>query len=129
MAKKTCKGTTRDGARCKVDWNLRGGFCLWHDPERRAEAKSVQSHGGKVAQIRRRMDARSVPPAPQTLDDVVAWTSYVARAVATKRMDPRVAQEITRALAQLRAAIEKRDLARELDTLREQVRIMKRGRA
>ena len=62
-----------------------------------------------------------VPRAPSTLQDAVEWSSWAIRAVATGEIDPRVGHEIGYLVNAFKAAVEKRDLLRELEELRAQL--------
>ncbi len=74
-------------------------------PSRRAEVRTV--------------DAKDTPGKLDDLDDCVRWAGWVARAVATGKIDARTARETSYAIITLRGSLEKRDLARDLARLRD----------
>ena len=60
----------------------------------------------------------NVPRAPETLQDAVAWSSWAMRAVAVGEIDARTGHEIGYLVNTFKAAVEKRDLQREIEELR-----------
>ncbi len=130
-----CEATTKSGDRCKLTSNVRntakGWLCIHHDSGRADEAKRMRQRGGIHATGNRSRvaDPSKVPSQPQTLDDVVTWMSWTAVAVATGKVDSRVAREVTNAIRQFQSGIEKRDLERQVTELRKQVKELKKRRS
>lgn len=82
------------------------------------------------AEAKRRTKAllpEGVPRAPETLQDAVEWSSWAIRSVATGEIDPRVGHEIGYLVNAFKAAVEKRDLLRELEELRAQLDEARKG--
>jgi hypothetical protein len=69
-----------------------------------------------------------VPRKPETLDDVVEWASWLVHAAATGRIDVLTARQISVGLGQLRSALEKRDLGRQVAAIRQDLEQVKRKR-
>jgi len=132
MATKQCTAITKKGVRCTIQVNLRktdeGYRCIHHDPKRAEQATAMRRKGGIKATSRARTTS-DVPPAPETIDDVVTWSAWVAMSVATGKIDSKVAREVTNAIRQFQSGIEKRDLAREMQELRLQVKSLKKRSA
>ena len=132
---RTCRGTKTNGDPCgsKLGLSL-DGLCLNHDPERQDAVLAIRVAGGQAAGAAKRAAraARAanvpddVPPAPKTLDDAVRYFAYITHAVATGKLDARSAHEAAYALNGFKAAVEKRDLEREIKGLRKQLEEMKR---
>ncbi len=132
MAIRQCTATTKKGQRCAIKVNLRktpDGFrCIHHDPQRTEQVREMRRKGGIKATSRGRTTA-DVPSAPESIDDVVRWSAWVAVAVATGKIDSRVAREVTNAIRQFQSGIEKRDLQVEMNELRQQIKSMKKRSA
>lgn len=126
-----CRAITEGGTRCKIQNSLsEDGLCLWHDPERAEEAARARRRGGRNGGRRpkiRTAGADEVPDPPQTIEDVVAWTSWATWAVATGAIDSRTAHEIGYLARALQAGLEKTDLSEEVDELREMVEQLMAG--
>ncbi len=128
---KRCRAITEGGTRCKIQNSLsEDGLCLWHDPERAEEAARARRrggrNGGRVPKIRTAgMD--EVPDPPQSVEDVVAWTSWATWAVATGKIDSRTAHEIGYLARALHAGLEKVDLSEEVEELRAMIERLQAG--
>lgn len=120
-------GRRSDGSPCGTYLNLSptNGLCLWHDPERRERFREISAAGGRAAAKARRekraADPDDVPPPPRTLDDACRWASWAIHAVAVGRIHQRTGHEIGYLVNAFKAAIEKRDLLREIEDLRAQL--------
>lgn len=128
-----CKAITRRGTRCEITVSLsREGFCLWHDPKRTEQARTARVRGGheaKKVRKARRLNPDTIPAEPQTLDDIIAWSAWIARCVALGSLHPKKAQAMSRSLANMRTALERRDLAKEVEQLRAEIRTLRRGKS
>ncbi len=82
----------------------------------------MRQAGGQATAVSRRSaraaSPANVPRAPQTLQDAVAWSSWAMRAVAVGEIDARTGHEIGYLVNVFKAAVEKRDLQREIEELR-----------
>jgi hypothetical protein len=67
------------------------------------------------------------PPPPETLEDVTRWHSWVTGALARGQIDKSVATGLAYNLQQHRAALQIRDLEREVLRLRETLAALKKG--
>ncbi len=120
-------GVNRTGEPCRSTLSLspENGLCRVHDPARAKEVLEMRRAGARAqVEAKRRTKAllpEGVPPAPETLQDAVAWSSWAIRSVATGEIDPRVGHEIGYLVNAFKAAVEKRDLLRELEELRAQL--------
>ena len=120
-----CKGVTAKGDRCAHTHDLsEDDFCLWHDPGRTEERRALQSRGGRKRSTDLAL-TEEAPPPPQTLDDCVTWSSWIAHAVATGQISYSAGRIAVQAIAELRRSLEKRDLEREAADLRRQVKKLK----
>ena len=116
-------GRNARGEPCGAELGLgESGLCRLHDPERAAEVLAMRQAGGRGrAGFRRTADPElpaNVPRAPETLEDAVAWSSWAMHAVAVGEIDARTGHEIGYLVNAFKAAVEKRDLQREIEALR-----------
>lgn len=58
-----------------------------------------------------------VLPEPRTLEDAVRWSAWAVRAVAVGRIDARTCHEINFGINSFKAAVEKRDLLKQVAEL------------
>ena len=105
------------------------GRCIHHDPARAEEAEAMHRQAGQSSQAARRDADVPPPPAPKTLEDVIAWHSWVAVALASGQITKATASGTTYNLVSLRAALVSRDLEREVEQLRATVASLKPRRA
>lgn len=84
---------------------------MWHsdDPEMKALARQFKAAGGRKTGGRLKLDPVRVPATPETLNDAIAWSAWVARATALGQLDPKQAAEVTKAITQLVAGLKVRD--------------------
>jgi len=68
-----------------------------------------------------------VPKAPKSLDDAVAFASWLTHAVCVGTLDARTAHESAYALNCFKESVAKRDLQREIAALRDQLEALKKG--
>ncbi len=117
-----CSATTLAGARCKQRNLLSAttGMCLFHDPDRRAEATAARQRG-QAASSAPKLPPRP-PRAPRTLGDLVSYLAWVIDATATGQLDKNTAAKITYSLNTLRGALTQRDLELQVKRLREELR-------
>ena len=124
-------GVTKAGTPCRVSMNLSSttGRCAFHDPERVAEVHEMRAKGGvAAAQAKRKVktaDPATVPSNPRTLDDAVAYASWLTRAVCVGAIDARTAESSTKALALFSSSVAKRELQHEVKALRAQLDALK----
>jgi hypothetical protein len=126
-----CGAPTLDGGVCKQVVGVNGsGRCIHHDPARADEALAVRRMGAAAASAREPgPEDVPAPPPPQTLEGVIAWHSWIAVAFATGQINKATATGLAYNLAGLRAALVSRDLEREVEELRAQVKAMRERRA
>jgi hypothetical protein len=126
-------GMTKDGKPCRSPLGLGdNGLCMNHDPDRQAAAREVRAAGGRAAGEAKRA-ARvtlpgkgNVPAPPKTLDDAVKFASWLTHAVCVGTLDARSAHEAGYALNVFKAAVEKRDLQKEIAALRAELAAAKK---
>lgn len=116
-------GVRVDGEPCRSTLNLGAtGLCLSHDPARIQEARAMRAKGGVATGISKRLakaaNPKDVPRAPKTLEDAVVWSSWAMHSVAVGEIDARTGHEIGYLVNAFKAAVEKRDLLREIEALR-----------
>ncbi len=77
------------------------------------------------------VSADAVPggKAPETLDDCIAWSSWLAFASATGLLDPASCRECNRSLATLKDSLHKADLLKRIKELERKLREYERERA
>lgn len=127
-------GIKKDGSPCGNFLNLspESGRCLNHDEARANEAQQIRAEGGRAGGESKRgaMVAlpSEVPDAPKTLDDAADFASWLTRAVCIGTLDARTAHESAYALNCFKAAVEKRDMQREIEQLRKQLDELKKRR-
>jgi hypothetical protein len=119
-------GRTKAGEPCRSPLGLgENGLCMNHDPERQAAARDVRAAGGRATGAAKRAARYTfpdkVPPPPRTLDDAVKFASWLTHAVCSGDIDARPAHEAGYALNVFKAAVEKRDLQREIASLRSEL--------
>lgn len=113
VAPTRCIATTAEGVRCKITSGpSAGGFCVWHDDSRRAEAQAARRRGGKAAGAKRSkivtVDPDQAPDAPEDLDDVLTWLSWITVGTVTGRIDARTAETAVKALRAMKEALHRR---------------------
>ena len=124
-------GLTKAGTPCRSSLNLSltNGRCAFHDPERAATVREMRAKGGVAAGRAKRQaktaDPATVPANPKTLDDAVAYASWLTRAVCVGDIDARTAHESAYALALFSSSVAKRELQREVAGLRRQLDAIK----
>ena len=131
---KTCGeagGRNARGEACGSSLGLcESGLCRFHDPELAAEVLAMRQAGGRATAGSRRTARAAlpanVPRAPETLQDAVAWSSWAMRAVAVGEIDARTGHEIGYLVNAFKAAVEKRDLQREIEELRAELAAARR---
>lgn len=123
----TCNATTKAGTPCRGTLNISAtsGKCLMHDDERMAERAAMRTAGGnasKVAKMKAKAaNPANVPEAPRTLDDAVKFAAWLTHAVVVGELDARTAHESAYSLNCFKAAVEKRDLQKEIASLRSEL--------
>lgn len=126
---KRCSAPAKRGGRCKCQNALAlqedGTYlCVFHDPARRGRALAIQTKGGKVRWERR---PATPPPPPTTLDEAIAYSSWLTHAVTSGHIDPRRAAEATRALGTFTRALKERDVAQRMAAIEAQLKALKTG--
>lgn len=124
-------GLTKSGEPCRSTLNLSSttDLCAFHDPGRATEVREMRAKGGVAAgQAKRKAktaDPATVPANPKTLDDAVAYASWLTRAVCVGAIDARTAESSTKALALFSSSVAKRELQHEVKALRAQIVALK----
>jgi hypothetical protein len=98
-----CVGTKITGEQCEVAHGQFGtdGKCFWHsdDPDVAGARSRARSQGGEATAAKPpRVPLEEIPTSPETLDDALRWLSWVAVESATRRLDPKSAQQISKAI-------------------------------
>ena len=128
--KRTCGdsgGRKADGSPCGSKLNLspENGQCLMHDSARTEERLRVTQAGGvasaQAKRDRKTADPDDVPSAPKTLEDAAEFASWLTHAVVVGRLDARTGHEAAYALRAFQAMAEKRDLQKEVASLRHEL--------
>jgi hypothetical protein len=103
---------------------------MWHsdDPEMKALARQFKAAGGRKTGGRLKLDPARVPATPETLNDAIAWSAWVARATALGQLDPKQAAEVTKAITQLVAGLKVRDHEGRLAALEARLSELRRER-
>ena len=127
-----CQQLKGDGESCGQSVPEGDSLCLWHDPARAEEAKRIRKAGGKKGGLRKG-NLRTIAPTdalapPETAFEAKQWTAWTAHAVATGVISPQVGQQVSSALRVFLTALEKADLATEIEDLRTQVEALKNGK-
>ena len=84
---------------------------------KRRRAKGNASRG-TLAITAKAAGVRGVPSEPKNLEDATTFAAWAVHQVASGQLDPRVGHEIGFILNSFRGALEKRDLLREIESLR-----------
>lgn len=115
-------GIAKNGSPCAMNVPDGTPLCPHHDPAMAEEMTRRRLKGNAsrtlVATTAKAALVHGVPDAPQTLEDAVQWSSWAMHAVATGALDARVGHEIGYLVNAFKAAVEKRDLLREIAQLR-----------
>ena len=100
----TCRATSKDGTPCRTTNNLSAdSLCFWHDPARANLAAAARAKGQKAAARSVLMQVPDEPLPPiVSLEDCDVVASWIVRHLADGSLDPRVAREMTAAIAQKR---------------------------
>lgn len=129
-------GTNAAGEPCRAVLGLSetNGLCIVHDPEREERAREVRSAGGRAGVQARAARARPELPEgmprsePKTLEDAVRWSAWAIHATAAGVIDARTGHEIGYLVNAFKAAVEKRDLQREIESIRDELDQLKKRR-
>jgi hypothetical protein len=118
-----CLGTCKNGEPCKTTFGLSpDGLCFTHDPLRAVELAANRKARSEASGKRKQELRASLPPgmprAPKTLEDAVRWSSWAMHATASGIIDSRTGHEIGYLVNAFKAAVEKRDLLKEIEQLR-----------
>ena len=128
--KPRCPATTRAGSRCRATSGLQpDGFCFWHSPSTRERHHQASKRGGRQRKRRAFVSLNDSLPEPRTPDDVLRWSSWLARATATGVVDDRTSREVAGALRLVLKAFDDALLAAKVEELRHQVTRLKEERA
>ena len=125
-----CAHVKADGAHCRsvIGISPTSGLCPVHDPASRERMRRTRAKGGRATRkgpiVVDRADA---PPAPQSLDDAVAFASWLTHAVVIGKIDARTAHESGYCLTQFTSAAKQRDLERRVKELLRQIDEMKKA--
>lgn len=126
MSLPTCRGAKKDGSPCRVNFGLSpDGLCAPHDPARAEQMRAGVAKGVAV-RAQMRVTAKTVLPEgmlrpPKTLDDAVRWSAWAMHAAVTGVIDARTAHEVGFLVNSFTASLQKRDLQREIASLRAQL--------
>lgn len=118
-------GRRKDGQPCGM--NVPDGvlLCPMHDPAMADEMQRRRAKGNvsrsRLATTAKAAAERGVPLQPDTLEENASYTAWVLDETANGRLDARVAHELFVGLRQHQSVIEKRDLLREITTLRKEL--------
>jgi hypothetical protein len=126
-----CKRIKSDGERCRQNMPSGAEHCLWHDPERKAEAAQLRHAGGKKGGGRRTLPIRTVqeeevPGPPRTAEDATRLASWVSWAVLTGKIDPKTAHTAAYSIRSFLAALEKSELDVRIRELRAELEVVKK---
>ena len=103
-----------------------------HDPARFEEARAMRAKGGVATGISRRKARAAnplfVPKAPQNLEDAARFASWLTHAVTVGTLDARTGHEAAYALRAFQSMVEKRDLLREVESLRAELADARKAR-
>ncbi len=126
-----CRAIKPGGERCGQFSNLSaGGLCLWHDPDRAAEALDVRRRGGTRAQ-EVQAEQRGTCPAPtseiRTLEDVADHMAWAVRAMEVGAIDEKTGRSVVYSLDRLRATLRDKDLERQFKKLQRELAALKKA--
>jgi hypothetical protein len=123
-----CRGRKLNGARCKVRGhiNVLNGLCMFHDPRRKGTVALMRKRGGKAGGLAKAKRSK-VPPPPTDLESAMHVLSWVTHAVSVGRIDPRRAQEMTRAATVYIRGVQVRDAERRMKKIEEKLKRLKAG--
>jgi hypothetical protein len=125
-----CGAPTREGGTCRQILGIgTSGLCPFHDPARAEEVTEMRRRGARAGNALRAAEMVDSPPPedPQTLEDVTRWHSWITGALARGQIDKATATGLAYNLQQHRAALQIRDLEREVLRLRETLAALKKG--
>jgi hypothetical protein len=121
-------GRRNDGKPCGANLSPDappGALCPHHDPlmademeRRRAKGRAARS---RLAITAKAATTRAVPPKPDTLEDNAVYTAWVLDETAKGTLDARTSHELFVGLRQHQSVVEKRDLQREIASLRREL--------
>jgi hypothetical protein len=99
-----CPAVKPNGEQCRLKIGPRyrfgtDGLCWWHsaDAEAIAWRRDKSSQGGRAGGRQRRMRVTK-PTQLETLDDALLWQSWIVEQLAGSQLDPKVAQQLSRAV-------------------------------
>lgn len=123
----TCRAITQRGERCSITSALSDdGLCLWHDPNREEAASAARLRGGHPKRAKP-PNNDGPPPAPESLEDLVRWTSWIIQQTASGAMDHSTARSLTYSLSTCKVMLSARDLGGQVRTLQRQVKQLRRA--
>ena len=119
-----CTALTQAGARCRQVATVNAtGFCVFHDPLRADELLRLQTKGG--VNSRPRVVPDDLPARPETLSDVCSYLGWLVDATARGELDKDTSSKLTYALTSMRGALTQRDLERQVESLRTELRTLR----
>ena len=119
-----CTALTQAGARCRQVGTVNDtGLCVFHDPARAEELMRLQTKGG--VNSRPRVVPDDLPGRPETLSDVCSYLGWLVDATARGELDKDTSSKLTYALTSMRGALTQRDLERQVESLRTELRTLR----
>lgn len=133
-----CSAVKADGTACRAMATSAPGstpFCLWHDPEREAEADAARERG-RAAQRKPVLTLDDLEPALSespdlecNLDALAYYLTWCTRQTAGGRMDPERLRSIVQAVNALRTALTAKQLAADVRAANREIRALKKALA
>jgi hypothetical protein len=109
-APQACLGQNDEGRPCGVRNNLSAdGFCIWHDPQRAAQAMEARRRGrrhqGKRGGRTVTVLAAELPFPLETVQDCARWSRWITEKVLIGDLSPEVANRAITAVKELRLSL------------------------
>ncbi|MDX2206040.1 MAG: hypothetical protein SFU57_00190 [Gemmatimonadales bacterium] len=132
-----CTAITPKGTRCTQARNLQGGLCIWHDPHRADEIRTMRQKGqrGSVekrsARRREKMamlseTAGPMPPVGDSIPELTAWLQWALFAAGKGEIARGDLIAMTGTARTLLSAYNVRDLEKQLKAASKELEALRR---
>ncbi len=123
-APRACNAFNLEGERCGQTTVGPNGLCIWHDPDRVADAAEARRRGQEryrevQAEQRRRSAVKAEdlpPPFELTAAGLLRMLAWIHQQLAAERLDPDRARELRGTIREMRPFIRDRDIEDRLHT-------------
>ena len=114
-----CSGTNLDGTPCSARPRPGALWCVWHDPETKAQRAEWSKRGGSARSNKVRA-AKALPTELMSTDEIAAWLTIQYRKLIVGQLTPGVATAsatVAKAIAEIQRGAQIEERMAELEAL------------